>query len=161
MHWADVVDNLCGLAGCMAEEFADIDRAVDVARGYPRDLRYSTLLQELTDGTLDMAAHEADERRYEASPDPARYPAVMGLTMGLRGLLYGDGETVAEMTSAELAEGCDAVGLMALIEKERRCGVFTVRRYPVDPWGDDEGFEAEEPDPERLKAFQRWLGYEV
>lgn len=162
-HWSELVDSICDLRGTFNEEFSSISRGVDIARGYLRDLRFPTLLQELTEEVLDCAALEADGLiQDDADMNSLHCPTVMALTFVSHSLLYGEGEHGDSlMASDNVEESCRRVAAFILMEKMRRMGIYSRMVLPFDPWCDESAVLCEGEDEEKKKAFMRWLGYSV
>lgn len=158
-HWSELVDTICDLQGTYSTEFKDIERAVDVARQYVRDLRFPLLLQELDEETLDGACLEADGLVCgEADTNSLHTPTVMALTFSAYSLLNGDGLTPE---SADTEESCERVGAFILMEKMRRMNVYGKMTLPFDPWDNETVILCEDENKNASNAFKRFLGYHV
>lgn len=161
-HWSELVDSLCDLRGTYTTEFADVERAVDVARGYVRELRFPTLLAELDEETLNGAVMEADALLSdEADMTSLQCPSVLALTFTAHALLHGGGDGTSILASDKIEEGCRRVAAFIIIEKMRRLEVYEQLSLPFDPWDDETNVVCEGENQERLNALKRWLGYTV
>lgn len=158
-HWSALVDTICKLDGAYAPELKAIERAVEVACQYVRDLRFPLLLQELDEDTLEGASLEADILVCGTAQNTSlQAPLVMALTFAAYSMIYGAGKLPE---SAATEESCQRVGAFILMEKMRRLHVYEKMTLPFDPWDNETIMVCEGEDRAALNTFKRFLGYHV
>lgn len=162
-HWSALVDTLCDLKGTYQREFVDIERSVEIARGYVKEMRFHLLLEELDEAVLNLAAREADILlASESETAHLDSPTVLALTFTAYALKFGEGEEqTVFIPNIQQEENCRRVGAFILIEKMRRMEVYTRLVLPTDPWDDETILICEGEDLKKKVAFLRFLGYTV